>query len=92
MARKTLGREHPDVATRLNNLAQLLSDQGDYVGAEKLQQEAMDIDIKVHGRDHPDVATDLNNLAVWLESQGNFTGSEKLKREGGRDLEKDFGK
>ena len=50
---KALGPEHPDVATSLNNLAELYRDQGKYGEAEPLYQRALAIDEKALGPDHP---------------------------------------
>src|SRR5262245_48747264 len=75
---KALGRDHPDVATALNNLAVLYDNQGRYADAEPLLQRSLVIREKVLGRDHPDVATVLNNLAVLYESQGRYADAESL--------------
>jgi CHAT domain-containing protein len=73
---KVLGREHPDVATSLNNLALLYSSQGNYGKAEPLYLRSLAIYEKVLGREHPDVATSLNNLAGIYQSQGNYGKAE----------------
>ncbi|MBW4671734.1 MAG: tetratricopeptide repeat protein [Cyanomargarita calcarea GSE-NOS-MK-12-04C] len=75
---KVLGREHPDVASSLNNLAALYKSQGNYAKAEPLYLRALTIREKVLGREHPDVATSLNNLAFLYESQGNYSKAEPL--------------
>ena len=77
---KTLGPNHPDVATWLNDLALLLADQGNYRDAEPLFRRALAIDEKVLGPNHPGVATDLNNLASLLNAQGNYRDAEPLYR------------
>ncbi len=77
---KTLGPNHPDVATRLNNLALLLSAQGKYAEAEPLYRRALAIGEKTLGPNHPDVATRLNNLAGLLQDQGNYNDAEPLYR------------
>ncbi len=77
---KVLGREHPHVATSLNNLAFLLNKQGKYREAEPLYRQALAMDEKVYGREHPEVATDLNNLAELLREQGKYTAAEPLYR------------
>ena len=59
-----LGRDHPALATSLNNLAGLYYRQGRYAEAEPLYQRSLAILQKAHGRDHPDVAISLNNLAA----------------------------
>jgi tetratricopeptide (TPR) repeat protein len=77
---KTLGSNHPDVASNLNNLANLLCDQGKYNEAEPIFRRAIAIDEKVLGPNHPDVARDLNNLALMLVDQGNVHDAELLYR------------
>ena len=54
---KQLGRDHPDVATSLNNLADLYQAMGRYAEAEPLYRRSLAIREKQLGRDHPDVAT-----------------------------------
>ena len=58
-----LGKEHPDTALSLNNLAVLLEAQGDYAAARPLYERALAIRKRVLGEGHPDTATSLNNLA-----------------------------
>ena len=77
---KALGKDHPNVATSLNNLALLLASQGKYVEAEPLYRRALAIKEKALGPDHPDVATSLNNLALLLASQGKYVEAEPLYR------------
>jgi tetratricopeptide (TPR) repeat protein len=59
---KALGKDHPDMATSLNNLAILYDDQGKYAEAEPLLLRSLAIMEKALGKDHPNVATSLNNL------------------------------
>lgn len=75
---KTLGNDHPDVATSLNNLALIHYAKGRYDQAEPLYRRALMIDEKVLGYDHPGVATDLNNLALLYKKQGNLDAAEPL--------------
>jgi tetratricopeptide (TPR) repeat protein len=75
---KTLGKDHPDVATSLNNLADLYRDQGKYAEAEPLYQRSLAIREKVQGAGHPDVATSLNNLAGLYDNQGKYGEAEAL--------------
>ncbi|MBT1570101.1 tetratricopeptide repeat protein, partial [Klebsiella pneumoniae] len=65
-----LGPDHPDVATSLNNLAELYRSQGQYAQAEPLFKRSLAIWERALGPDHPDVATSLNNLAELYRSQG----------------------
>lgn len=75
---KTLGNDHPDVATSLNNLAMIHYAMGRYELAEPLYRRALMIDERVLGQDHPGVATDLNNLALLHKKQGNLEAAEPL--------------
>ena len=77
---KALGKDHPDVASSLNNLALLLYSQGKYGEAEPLYRRALAIREKALGPDHPDVAKSLNNLAALLDSQGKYAATEPLFR------------
>jgi tetratricopeptide (TPR) repeat protein len=65
---KVLGKEHPDYAASLNNLANLYRDKGDYDKAEPLYLEAKSIREKVLGKEHPDYATSMDNLAILYNS------------------------
>ncbi len=75
---KTLGNDHPDVATSLNNLALIHYSKARYEQAEPLYRRALMIDERVLGYDHPSVATDLNNLALLYKKQGNLEAAEPL--------------
>ena len=54
------GPDHPDVASDLNNLAQLLQATNRLGEAEPLIRRALAIDEASYGPDHPDVASDVN--------------------------------
>ncbi|MEK7485529.1 MAG: tetratricopeptide repeat protein, partial [Planctomycetota bacterium] len=75
---KALGKEHPNIAMSLNNLALLLQAKGDYEGAEPLFRRSLEIKEKVLGKDHPDVAMSLNNLGSLLYAKGDYEGAEPL--------------
>ena len=60
---KVLGPEHPDLATSLNNLAELSLIQWHYREAEALHKRALAIREKALGPDHPLTAASLTNLA-----------------------------
>ncbi|RCJ32438.1 NB-ARC domain-containing protein [Nostoc minutum NIES-26] len=76
--KKRLGEEHPDVATSLNNLAELYHSQSRYSKAESLLQQALALRRRLQGQEHPDVATSLNNLALLYHSQGRYSEAEPL--------------
>jgi tetratricopeptide (TPR) repeat protein len=73
-----LGKEHPDVAQSLNNLASLYYSQGRYKEAEHYFLEALELFKCLLGGEHPDVALILNNLAALYESQGRYKDAEHL--------------
>jgi CHAT domain-containing protein len=75
---KALGPDHPNVATSLNNLAELYRQQGRDEDAEPLYKRSLAIREEALGPDHPDVATSLNNLAVLYAAQGRYADAEPL--------------
>jgi CHAT domain-containing protein len=75
---KTLGPEHPNTATSLNNLAELYDAMGAYGKAEPLSQRALAISEKVLGPEHPDTGTSLINLAVLYREMGAYGKAEPL--------------
>jgi CHAT domain-containing protein/Tfp pilus assembly protein PilF len=75
---KTLGPEHPDLASSLNNLASLLYTVGDYAGARPLYERALAVQEKALGPDHPDIATSLDNLASLLYAMGDYAEARPL--------------
>ena len=77
---KSFGPEHPNVAIRLNNLAQLLQDTNRLAEAEPLMRRALAIDEKSLGPEHPNVARDLNNLAQLLQATNRLAEAEPLMR------------
>ena len=88
---KSFGPEHPDVATRLNNLALLLRATNRLAEAEPLYRRALAIQEKSFGPDHPNVATGLNNLAVLLRATNRLAEAEPLYRRALAIDEKNFG-
>jgi tetratricopeptide (TPR) repeat protein/transcriptional regulator with XRE-family HTH domain len=75
---KTLGPEHPETATSLNDLAQLYQARGQYDLAEPLYQRALLIREKVLGLEHPETAATLNDQAQLYQVLGNFAQVEPL--------------
>ena len=72
---RTFGKDHPETALSLNDLALLLQDQGDLAGARQLHERALAIREKALGQDHPDTAESLNNLALLLKAQGELAAA-----------------
>jgi Tfp pilus assembly protein PilF len=59
---KALGKEHPDVATSLNNLAMLYKKLGKNSQAKPLYQRSLAILEKSLGEEHPSTKAVRNNL------------------------------
>ena len=75
---KTLGPEHPVIATALNNLAALYRTIGRYAEAEQLYKRTLAIYEKAFGPEHPGVAIALHNLAALYFTTGRYAEAEQL--------------
>src|ERR1022692_2773656 len=75
---KTLGPDHPDTATGLDNLDSVYGNLGHDGEPAQLSKRALDIREKALGPDHPDTATSLNSLACIYQSQGRHKEAEAL--------------
>ena len=53
----------------------------DYISAEPLLKQALDIDEKIVGKEDLDYASDLNNLAVLYAKMKRFCEAETLYRQ-----------
>jgi kinesin light chain len=78
---KVLGRDHPDVAKQLNNLALLCQNQGKYEEVERYYQRALEIYEAKLGPDDPNVAKTKNNLASCYLKQGKYKDAEVLYKQ-----------
>ena len=74
------GPDHPNVAIRLNNLAELLQPRTASPRPSRLMRRALAIDEASYGPDHPNVAIDLNNLARLLKATNRLGEAEPLMR------------
>lgn len=75
---KTLGPDHPDVATILNNLALVHESMGAYEEAKVLHKRSLEIEENAQGPDHPNVATTLTNLASVHLDTGAYEDAKVL--------------
>jgi len=91
IAEKFFGHDHPNVATALNNLAQLLQATNRLKEAEPLMKRALEIDQASFGPDHPKVAIRLNNLAQLLQATNRLKEAEPLMKRALEIDEKSFG-
>ena len=71
---KTLGPEHPDLATWLNNLALLYQTQGKYAEAEPLLKRALAICEQRLGPTHPNTQIARENYASLLRDLNKQKG------------------
>jgi len=75
---KLRGREHPDTASNLNNLATLFRLEGDPAAARALYERALEINEKMLGPEDHNTAVTINNLALALDDQGDIVGARSL--------------
>uniref|UniRef100_W5UAJ8 Kinesin light chain n=1 Tax=Ictalurus punctatus TaxID=7998 RepID=W5UAJ8_ICTPU len=75
---RTLGHDHPDVATMLNILALVYREQSNFKEASRLLYDAVTIRERTLGEEHPSVAATLNNLAVLHGKMGKYIEAEPL--------------
>jgi tetratricopeptide (TPR) repeat protein len=88
---KSFGPDHPDVASNLNNWAQLLTETNRLAKAAPLMRRALTIDEKSYGPDHPSVARDPNNLADLLKTIYRMAEAEPLYRRALAITERSYG-
>jgi serine/threonine-protein kinase len=72
LRQKSLGSEHPDVATTLNNLGGVLFYLGKYEEARQMHARTLALREKILGPEHPHVAASLNNLGLALWKLGQL--------------------
>ena len=72
-----LGKDHPHVATTLNNLAGLYRAMGQYEQALPLYERDLRISEAALGKDHPHVATTYWNIGLFYAKQGNLKQAER---------------
>jgi tetratricopeptide (TPR) repeat protein len=92
IATSEFGRDAPQTALALNNLAVTYRGLARYAEAEPLYRRAIEIDERTLGKDHPEVAIRYNNLALLLRDQGKYAEAEPLFRRAIEIGEKAFGK
>ncbi len=68
--------DHPNIASGINNLGEILRTLGDLAGAKNSFERALQIDERVYGPDHPSVARDVNNLGTVLIDLGDLAAAK----------------
>jgi tetratricopeptide (TPR) repeat protein len=79
--RGLLGKEHPNTLTSMNNLAEVLGNQGKYEQAEEMHQQVLRLYERVLGKEHPGTLTSMNNLAEVQSNQGKYEQAEEMHRQ-----------
>jgi tetratricopeptide (TPR) repeat protein len=77
-AQGRFGENDIDVATSLNNLAQVNCEKGNYSKAEEFHVRAFQIQVNILGEFHSTVAISLNNLAEIYHIQGYYSKAEQF--------------
>jgi eukaryotic-like serine/threonine-protein kinase len=78
--RRILGDDHPRIAMRLSNLADIAQSTGDLKLAETLLRDAIRRDEKAYGDVHPETGAAQGNLGLLLQGEGRMTEAEPLLR------------
>ena len=78
MCRATLGNDDAATLELMNNLSNLLKDQGKYSEAEPLYRESLRGCRQTLGEKHPSTLGSLSNLANLLRHQGKLSEAEPL--------------
>lgn len=89
---QVLGKEHPDYADALNNIAVYYFSQGNPNQAISLVNEALQIYEKIEGKESEDYASTLSFLFVFNQSMGNFDEATRIGTEALQVMEKTIGK
>jgi eukaryotic-like serine/threonine-protein kinase len=79
--RKALGRNHVEVATSLNLLADLRMELGEYDAAVDLFRQALEIRRQRLGEESVEAAESLNDLGKALQRQGRLDQAEACYRQ-----------
>jgi len=88
---KNFGNEHPNVAVRQSNLANVYRNLGQYEKARDLLEAALASAEKNFGQEHPNTAVRYSNLALVLQDLGDYEGAKKLLEKALASDEKNFG-
>ena len=75
---RLLGKDSPDYAASLSNLADLYDSLGDKARAEAGYRRALEIRRRSQGEDHPSYAQALHNLAYVVFNRGDDDRAEAL--------------
>jgi tetratricopeptide (TPR) repeat protein len=77
---KTLGPDHAEAASVLNNLGELYRTEGRFAEAEPLLKRSIAIREKTVGPDDPEIVLALSNLALLYSNQGQYDQAEPIEQ------------
>ena len=80
ITRASLG-DHPRTSWAMSDLADLLSNRGQYREAEQLAREGLEIQRRTFGAQHPNVADYASALVAVYTRAGRFAQAERTQRE-----------
>jgi tetratricopeptide (TPR) repeat protein len=78
LRRHTLGEEHPDALTSMNDQAHLYGAEGKYSEAEKLYAKVLVARRRVLGEEHPGTLSTMSGLSYAYLRQGKYVQAEVL--------------
>jgi Tetratricopeptide repeat len=76
--RRSLGPDHPDLLTSMNNLAATMFAQRKLDDARAMQEDVLARRRRALGDEHPDTLSARANLAATLRDQGDIGGARRL--------------
>ncbi len=86
LTKRWLGDEHPNVATNLNNLANLYYSQGRYREAEPLYLQTLELRKRTLGSNHPQtiaIRENLENLRAKISATNNSEPTDSTQSKEG---------
>ncbi len=92
LVERSLGPDHPRVASALSSLGAILTDEGDYTKSDAAIRRALEIQEAALGPDDPALGLTLRNLGHLLERRGDLTRAEETNRRALAILEKAQGR
>lgn len=79
--RRSLGSDHKDTLSSLNNLVVILQDQGKLEESEVVAREVLERKRRVLGDDHDDTIAAIGNMGTTLYLEGKLDGAEPFYTE-----------
>ena len=71
------GPDAPDTLNAMNNLVNILDNEGHHAEAEKLLRDALEIVVRILGPEHPVTLMSMHNLGDILFEEGRYTEAQK---------------